>query len=289
MKPELMDVHRIVPKAQGGERRAGNVTVMDPPEHMDLHGTLREERWEALKAFIDIRVQVMRTTMKVNNQLLAYRRRTDYTNPETAKWLEAEAKQFKAELGKCSRAVEKSVKDLAETDTLSAAALGVPGIGPITVAYCAVYLDLTKARHASSMWKYAGLHCASGDRFTKGEASGGNKTLRTALYNMACAQIRLHGPYEAVYRTTKARLEVSDNIVKTRNTQGHLVEAKWRDTKPSHRHGAALRAVMKHYLADYWYVGRELLGLPNGPCYAETDHCPGDHHTVYPRERGWEW
>ena len=287
-KSPLLDKHRPHPKRKGGTYKKGNVIILEPRDHMAEHGILRQERFEELKTIMDDRFQVMKMAMKVDNQLRAYKRRTDNLHPKTVTWLEEESKKFKVELDKRSAAATKAVKELAKVDALVAAALKVRAVGPVTLAYCTVYLDLTKARHASSVWKYTGLHCSSQERYTKGEASGGNQTLRCALFNMAESQIKLHGPYEDVYRNVKFRLENSDKMVQSRNTQGKLVEVPWRETKPCHRHGAALRAVMKAFLADYWYVGRDLLGLENGPCYAEAQ-LGGNHKTIYPQERGWEW
>jgi len=286
----LLDRHRPKPKAQGGIYEPGNVIILEPPKHMATHDNLRirEERFEILKAIMDDRQQVMKTVMKINNQMLAYKRKTDHLNPETVAWLEGEIKRLKPDLDKRSRAAAKAVKKLGEVDPLVAAALGVRAIGPMTVAYCVNYLDLTKARHASSLWKYAGLHVASHERYTKGEASGGNKTLRAALFCMVESQIKLGGPYEVIYRRVKSRLEQSEKMVKSRNTQGKLVEVKWCDTKPCHRHGAAIRAAMKHFLADYWFVGRELLGLGNGACYADGQ-LGKTHKTIDPKDRGWKW
>jgi hypothetical protein len=185
------------------------------------------------------------------------------------------------------------------TNPLAKACLTVKGIGPVTVAYCLVYIELDgifpeghvrvgqeKARHASCLWKYAGLHCASHERYEKGKTSGGNKTLRTVLYTMADSQMKTKGSYREVYDNMKSRLEKSERKTMSRNTQGKLVEVAWKDTKPSHRHGAALRAVMKHFLADYWFVGRTLLGLETSPLYPEAV-LGGNHRTIMPEERGW--
>jgi len=94
-------------------------------------------------------------------------------------------------------------------------------------------------------------------------------------------------PYRLVYDRTKQRLAVSEKITTSCNTQGKPVECMWKDTKPCHRHGAALRAVMKHFLADYWFVGREILGLPTRPLYVQEQL--GHTGIVQPRERGWSW
>ena len=76
-------------------------------------------------------------------------------------------------------------------------------------------------------------------------------------------------------------------MTKTRNNQGQLVEKAWKDTMACHRHGAALRAVMKHFLADYWFVGRELRGLDTRPLYVEEQL--GHTGIVRPGERGWKF
>ena len=67
-----------------------------------------------------------------------------------------------------------------------------------------------------------------------------------------------------------------------------IIEKPWCETKPGHRDGAALRDVMKHFLADYWYVGRTLSGLPTTPLYPEA-MLGGTHRTIMPEERGWKY
>ncbi len=100
------------------------------------------------------------------------------------------------------------------------------------------------------------------------------------------SQMKTKGAYREVYDRVKSRLEISEKVTKSRNTQGQLIDCKWKDTKPCHRHGAALRAVMKHFLADYWMVGRTLTGLDTSPLYAEAVLGKG-HRTIMPEERGW--
>jgi transposase len=241
-----------------------------------------------LKAVVDDRKHVLMLRNKAANQLLAAERRTDDLLPETIEWLQDQVDHLSKEEAKRRRRVAKACKEYAETDPLTAAAIAVPGIGELTVAQCVVYIDLTKARHASSLWSYAGLDKPSHARYSKGEGGGGNKTLRTALYTMAESQVKSNGAYRPVYDRTKERLAKSEKLTKSRNTQGHLIACAWKDTKPCHRDGAALRAVMKAFLADYWYVGRALCGLPNGPGYAEAQ-LGGNHRTVMPQERGWRW
>ena len=72
----LVDVHRKVPKNQGGDYVVGNVAILDPVEHMKEHGIYREreEQYSIIKEMMDDRRQVMKLEMKVNNQLGAYER-----------------------------------------------------------------------------------------------------------------------------------------------------------------------------------------------------------------------
>lgn len=310
----LFDTDRRRPKAKGGIYLVENTRVVEPRAHMKRHGNLRviPEHLVALKEIIDDREQVRKLAMKVENQKLAYSRGVDSLSAVTLTFLETQSAVFQSELTKRDNALTKEVKKVAKVDRLAAAALKVKGIGPVTVSHCLVYIDLAGkkpeldekgfpkfekdgtpiltdtdlARHASSLWKYVGLDKASHERYEKGTAGGGNKSLRTVLYTMATAQIKVNGAYRGVYDQVKGRLEASEKITKSRNTQGQLVECRWCDTKPCHRHGAALRAIMKHFLADYWFVGRTFLGLETSALYPEAI-LGGSHRTIMPVERGW--
>jgi hypothetical protein len=287
----LIDIHRPTPKHEGGEYVDGNMEVLSPIDHMKHHEIWREREptLENLKAIIDQRNQVMNLNNKIQNQIRAFERRTD-NDPSgtTMAYLQEAAQRFKTDMADMDNELTRFMKRMAKVDPLVKAAMGVKSCGPVTVAYMRSYIDVTKARHASSLWSYCGLHRASHERYTKGEAGGGNKTLRTKLYTFADSQMKGRGPYRFVYDSVKERLQASEKVVATRNTQGKLVESAWKDAKKSHIHGAALRAVMKHFLADYWYVARDLEGLDNGPCYAEAQ-LGGNHKTVDPRSRGWDW
>ena len=284
----LVDAHRVLPKAEGGTLDdLNNVEVLTPRAHMEHHGILRiRNEWETqLKAYMDDRSQALKLQLKINNQLLAYQRGTDDANPETIERLEAMLEAPTKWLRDIDRAVAKHLKS--STDPLVKCMLDVPGVGPVTTAALLVYVDLEKAASPSALWKYVGLHCAAGDRYVKGEAGGGNKTLRTVLWNTACSMMKqADNPYRAVYDQTKAKYANSDRIVKSRDTKGKLVEVAWKDAKPSHRHGAALRAIIKHFLADFWMIGRRARGLPERTLYAEQIL----HHDgiIKPESRGWK-
>ena len=282
----LFDVDRVLEKHQGGIYTPENTRALTARAHMERHGNLRERgEWlEELKSIMDDRSQTMKVVLKLNNQLLAYQRQTDHARESTEAFLSETLETVHKRLRKIDAEVTRHIKT--SDDPLVLAAMGVVGVGPITVAGLQTYIDLEKADSASAIWKYVGLHAASHERYTKGEAGGGNKTLRTIIWNTANSMTKNRDcPYRVVYDQTKDRLAASEKIVKSRNTQGHLVEVPWKDTKPSHRHGAALRAIMKHFLADYWFVGRTLAGLDARPLYVEEKL--GHSGIVRPAERGW--
>jgi hypothetical protein len=284
----LIDTDRILPKSNSGIYTFENTRIVEPVAHMKRHDIYRERTptLDELKSLFDDRVQVMKLLLKINNQLLAYKRRTDYEHPETSTFLEKQLEPIQVRLNVIDKHIEQAIKSY--PDKLVKIALEVSGLGPITIIALTTYIDLTKASTPSALWKYVGLDKSSHERYSKGVAGGGNKTLRTVLWNTANVMTRMKdGAYREVYDRTKLRLSVSEKVVKTRNTQGHLVESAWKDTKPSHRHGAALRAVMKHILADYWLVGRTLLNLSTVPLYAEA--MLGHTHIIDPEARGWKF
>ena len=286
---ELFDTDRRKPKAEGGKYTSRNTRVVEPTAHMIRHGTLRlrEPELERLKAIVDDREQMMKLKNKIENQIRAYKRRTDYLNEDTLRFLEEQFIPVKKVLDERTRLLHQAVKEMASGDSLMTAALEVRSVGEVTVAYLAAYLDLEEARHVSSCWAYVGLDKANHERYEKGKSGGGNKSLRTALYTMADSQVKGHGAYREVYDRIKARLSVSNKLVNSNNTKGKMVNIPWKDTMPSHRHGAALRAIIKHFLADYWFVGRTLRGLPTTPVYAVAMLGHEGHKTISPEERGW--
>jgi len=283
--PAMFDTSRHIPKAENGEYAKWNYIVVDPVEHMVWHNIRRErpEKLDDLKSAIDEREQLLKLRIKISNQLLAFARRTDseYSKEVLEKMFE-EATALEAASRK---KLEKFAIEYREYDTLMNACMSIRGVGPLTAAYLIVYVDLTKAPNCSSVWKYVGYHAASWQRYQKTVAGGGNKKLRTALYRTACAMIKLGSPYAEVYYARKDKTSQSELMTSSYNTQGVRVQCAWKDTKPSHRHGDAMRVMMKHFLRDYWKVGRTIMGLPINDPYA-AEHL-GHEHIIPPQARGW--
>jgi len=297
--------------------------VLDPVEHMKRHGNYREFTGarKEVHEMVDSRHSALRTKMQCLNRLLAAKRRVDSLDEATEAFLQEQVKLAGAFLKKMDAKLESKMKKIAKTDRLVKAAMGVPGLGAVTIAYCWLYLDAEgkypedypveakrgqpKAPHASSFWKYVGLHTASHERHQKGVAGGGNKKLRTQLYITAGVQIRMNGepdkngkartrsPYLDIYERRKAdRAKCTKmtmtRVAKKKGEKETLVKKRWCDVKPSHRHGDAVRVMIKHILADWWYVARDIAGLPTGECWVCKD-TGTQHRTIRPQERGWVW
>jgi hypothetical protein len=254
---------------------------------MKRHETYRERtpELEELKIMVDARQQVIKFINSLNNRLLAKNRSTDQLDKFTQEWMKQKVKEAQSQLGKTDRRIEKYVRHL--DIPIAKIALKIRGLGANTVAYLLVYIDITKAEYASSLWSYCGYDKAAHERYTKGESGGGNKTLRTVLFTMASSMIKTRAIYRDVYDNEKKKLENSMKFTHSRNTQGKLIECMWKDTKPCHRHGAAIRKMVKHFLADLWYVWRTLEGLDTPCLYPEAKL--GHTGIVKPEERGWEY
>lgn len=290
-EPRLYDTHRAKPRREGGEYVDGNYAVALPVEHMEEHGTLRsrDAALDELKALFDGYKQIQKLRMKVNNQILAQERGTDSLDEIDKEYLAkvlADIEEHEAQKAKLIKAWVKANKAM----PIIKAMLSVKGVGEISVAACLTYLDVTKADHPSSFWAYAGYHRAAHDRYVKNSVTEkpGNMTLRCALYVLAGCFIKNPDcSYRQVYDRRKAKTEQSEKITQTRLTGKTGVHAvAWKDVKQSHRHGDAIRVMMKSFLADLWFVWRTIEGLPVNDLYVK-EHLGHESGIIDPKSRGW--
>ena len=212
----LVDIHRKTPKTKGGIYTKENSVILTPTDHQKHHGIYRERTKELteLKTLIDGREQIRKFDGSLNNRILAVKRGTDNMDSITESWIKEQLKGTKKQLGKQDRRIEKYIKGL--NMPIVKSALQIRGLGAITIAYLMVYVDITKAQYASSLWSYTGLDVPSHERYTKGESGGGNKTLRTVLYTMADSMIKTRAIYRDIYDSEKNKLENSLKFTKSR-------------------------------------------------------------------------
>ena len=154
---------------------------------------------------------------------------------------------------------------------------GVKGIGPAMAGVIISEIDISKARHPSSLWKYAGLdvaedghgrskrkeHLVDVDYTNKdGEAATKkgitfNPFLKTKLIGVLGSSFLRQGSpgYREIYDDYKHRL------------QNHW---KHKDKSLGHRHNMAIRYMIKMFLIDLHGVWRQLEGFPASAPYDEA-------------------
>lgn len=153
---------------------------------------------------------------------------------------------------------------------------GVRGCGEAMSGVIISEFDIHKCKYVSSMWKYAGLDVAEdgGGRSRRSEhlvdreyvaEDGTTKTRKSITFNpflktklvgvLASSFLRAGGKYADVYAAYKHRLE------------NH---PKWKEATKGHRHNAAMRYMVKIFIADLYVAWKELEGLPVYPPYEEA-------------------
>jgi hypothetical protein len=153
----------------------------------------------------------------------------------------------------------------------------VKGIGAAMAGVILSEIDITKARYASSLWKYSGLDVAGDGRgrsrkqehlteYEYTDKEGEIKTRRGITFNPflktklvgvlgSCLLRAGDSPYSRIYREYKHRLE---------NHEAHAEKTK------GHRHNMAVRYMVKMFLKDLYVAWRELEGLPVHAPYQEA-------------------
>lgn len=320
------DKHRNQPRIKGGKYTLENTVVMTPKEHLTYHGNFvdRNEMQKDLKKAVHSRHTFVSVKQKLLNQISAVERDVAEFEDDTIETLKEIIKVVSKEVAVRDKRLLTLVKEIQKTDTPEGAiirsAIEIPGVGPNTIGQMNYWVDPSKCPHVSNLWAYFGLHCSAETRYDKKEPTewkkkqieeakergenleasgwGGNKKGRTCLRQWADVQIKMgeRSPYRPLYDQYKHRLENSSKITRTRvgSNPVRYEEKAWKDVAPIHRHEASIRFMIKHFLADYWYVSRLAYGLPVAhptedeyKCFAE-ERLSGLHKTVLPWERGWD-
>jgi hypothetical protein len=158
------------------------------------------------------------------------------------------------------------------------------GIGPIIAAGLAAHIDVTRAEHVSSLWKFAGL--APGfDRRQKGVKLPYNARLKVLCFKLGESFVKVSGKdgatyghlyaqfkkeeinrNEAGFYREAAKRELAGKTFKNDNaTRKRLMEGKLSD---AHLHARAKRRTVKLFLSHLWVRAREARGLPVSDPYS---------------------
>jgi hypothetical protein len=171
----------------------------------------------------------------------------------------------------------------------------IPGIGPALAAVLITYFDPRKAHHISGFWKYAGLDVAE-DGLARSRRKehlierayttrdGKEATRLSTTYN-PWLRMKLHGglapsflrsasPRRKLYDNYRTRIMTDPNRIKMAVGEWKKLYAAGEDVRnvwpPARIHRAAMRYMIKIFLADFWLAWRRLEGLPVTPTYEEA-------------------
>jgi hypothetical protein len=285
----LFDTHRPVSRVEGGDYTDENTKVLLPTEHRDLHGNqprIDDPGLVTLRAIMEDYRTCLKLRMKINNQKLAVERRMDEVTPEIEEMFATVLKDVDKHEKYFKKAGEKQLKNVEMP--IARVMREIKGIGPIIAAEIITNVDINLSKTPSSLWAYVGYAGPSKDRYKKGVKGGGNKHLRTVMYNLGSCLLRSgNEDYTSIYYRRKAKTEASEKTVMHKHRRHEeYKETAWKDVNPGRRHHDALRIMVKHFLADLWYVWRTLEGLNTVPLYVEEQL--GHTDIIQPFERGWE-
>lgn len=166
----------------------------------------------------------------------------------------------------------------------------VKGVGPAMAAVIVSEIDIKKARHPSSLHRYAGLDVGDDGRGRsrkkehlikvkyldkegkeqERDSITFNPFLKTKLLGvLGPSFLKSRSPYSEIYYNTKTRLENSQKPIPAAGPcrESGIV---WSETSKGHRHNAAIRKMVKLFLNDLYREWRTLEGLPVSLPYAEA-------------------
>ena len=141
---------------------------------------------------------------------------------------------------------------------------GVKGIGPVIASGLINLIDFKKARHVSSLWKYAGRDVVDGEarsrkkkhlvpktyknkqgKKIKTQGISFNPLLKTLTWKAGVSFLKSGSPYRKIYDERKKY----ERRKHPELTRGHI-------------HNRAMTYMIKRFLLHLWIEGRKIEGLP---------------------------
>lgn len=164
----------------------------------------------------------------------------------------------------------------------------VKGCGPAMAAVIISEIDITRAKYASSIWRYVGLDVARDGRGRSRRSEhqidveyedkdGKMKTKKSITFNpfaktkltgvLGPSFIKCNSPYRTHYDNYKHRLE--NHVIYGTANDGEELEGYGFITG-QRRHNMSIRYMVKIFLADLYEVWRPMAGLPVFKPYSEA-------------------
>src|SRR3990172_4974034 len=153
----------------------------------------------------------------------------------------------------------------------------IRGIGPAIAGVIISEIDITKARHPSSLWKYAGLDVA-GDG--KGRSRKAEHLVKARYVNRDGEEAERNSITFNPFLKTKLIGVLAPSFLRANNEKYRAVyddyknrlqhRPDWSEEKKGHINNAALRYTIKMFLIDLYAAWRTLEGLPVSKPYHEA-------------------
>ena len=230
---------------------------------------------ELLRTLVDTRDrQIQKARVQMGNRIFALEKGLD--TDEAGQQRELLQRYFE-EFQRIEDNLDQDIAAMIAEEPFYPILVGIKGIGPGLAAKMVAVIDIRRAPHVSSLWRYAGYGVRvaakegeedKADGKVKGEKLCYNQRLRKDCYLVGTSFLKCHSPYSDLYYKYK------DFYVANRP-----------DWTKMHLHLAALRRMIKIFLQHMWVTWRAFEGLPVSKPYAHA--VLGHTHYYRPEDFGW--
>lgn len=209
-----------------------------------------------LEYLIERYYQVQKHRIAMGNEV--FQLEQEGSNPVTLNYYGQRFKEVEDEIAKT---IEKAIKNHEMYDWLKQ----IKGIGPILGAALVAFIDIERAEHASSVWKYCGL--APDQKREKGKKLDYNPFMKTIAWKIGESFVKTKGVYRGIYDTSRAYYDVKfpeKQLVTDEKGKAKLSRTgqKWYKYTDGHKYAMAKRRTVKLFLSHFWAEWRERRGLP---------------------------
>jgi predicted RNA-binding Zn-ribbon protein involved in translation (DUF1610 family) len=246
---------------------------------------------EIVRPLVDLRDRtIQKNRIAFEQRLIAIDQGRDTADPFTIDMLE----RYRDRFIELEKEIDDDIDRVAGNIPIVQKMIEVRGIGVMLAAKVVAMIDIERAQHVSSLWRFAGMavtpvciecgqyltngatqcpDCGGGivhkaDRPRKGQRLNYNARLKTYCWQVGTSLLRAKSPYRSIY--DKAR---------------KYYDANREDWPKARKHRAAMRKMVKLFLQHLWVEWRELEGLPVTKPYSHEKQ--GHNSYLKPAEFGW--
>lgn len=207
------------------------------------------------KYLIERYYQVQKHRIELSNQIFALNKDGENTNP---------IKEFYERFYDIEKDIAKYIKKVVQDHKMWPWLKEIKGIGPVLGSILLTTIDITKAQHASSVWKYAGL--APGQKKIRGEKLDFNPFLKMSCWKIGEAFVKTRGKYRGIYDSSKDYYHKKfpeKKLLVDKNGKPILTREKKKRYlyTDGHIHAMAKRRTVKLFLSEFWAEWRKMEGL----------------------------